>query len=106
MEIKKKEEISEKVLDAIIEKYGTQKAFAQVLGTTEGNLSKRIKNPSYKFIKELEHHGLVIHDNSSKNIIHNNGTNRNVDQYSGLIYNLIEKVAKLEHRVEELEKRK
>ncbi|MFA5805551.1 MAG: hypothetical protein WC879_13010 [Melioribacteraceae bacterium] len=100
--IKRREELVRQLLDAILDKYGTQKELAKAMGVTEGNLSKRIKNPSRKFVKELENHGVKIYHNNNKNIVNNTGTNSDL---SNMVFNLIQKVGQLEEKINRIEKR-
>lgn len=48
------------LVSQIEEKFGTRRAFAEVLGIDETNLSHKLKRQSGKFMKQLEEHGISI----------------------------------------------
>ena len=102
MENNIREEKRSQLLDAILDKYQTQKELAKAMGVTEGNLSKRIKNPTRKFVKELEKFGVKVYQNNNRNVVNNHGTASDV---SMMVFNLIQKVGQLEERINRIEKR-
>lgn len=96
------ETLKDKLLDSILEKFTTQKELANKLGISEGNLSYKLKNPSRKFIRELEKHGIVINDHSNRNIINGGGGKESTDF---IVFNMAKELGELRERVSFLERK-
>ncbi len=96
------EYIKRELLDSVLEKFATQKELANKLGISEGNLSNKLKNPSRKFIRELEKYGIVINDHSNRNIINGGGGKESSDL---VVFNMAKELGELRERVSFLERK-
>ncbi|HOI30875.1 MAG TPA: hypothetical protein PLZ15_14105 [Melioribacteraceae bacterium] len=93
----------DQLVDLILEKFATQRELADKLGISEGNLSNKLKNPSRKFIKELEKYGIVINDHSNRNII--NGSGGGKESTDLMVFNMAKELGELRERVSVLERK-
>lgn len=87
------------IVEQIIERFGTQRELAKVLGTTEANVSNKLKNPSKRFVKDLERVGIsVVHN---KNVQTKNG----IEFDSRIMYDLIRDIGEIKARLNALERK-
>ena len=86
----------DKIQEAILEKFSTQRELADTLGIDEGNLSNKIKRGSNKFIKQLESIGVVIGKNITKDSATSYITGGDVNQSGKEVSYLLRKIIELE----------